>query len=79
MINYFFQRNPLFYSDTIDLTKSFLYLKKRMNSATADTMIVKYTNHVHVYCWNPYLARPFNRAYDNAIMTMKEYNILFIL
>ena len=63
MINDFLERNPLFYSDTIDLTMSFQYLKKRMNSATADTMIFKYTN--HVYCWNSYLAGPFNRACDN--------------
>lgn len=64
MINDFLQRNPLFYSDKIDLTMSFQYLRKRYESKSSpDTTIFRYTN--HIYCWNSNLAGIYNREYNN--------------
>jgi len=64
MINDFLERNPLFYSDKIDLTMSFQYLRKRYESKSSpDTTIFRYTN--HIYCWNSNLAGIYNRSYNS--------------
>jgi hypothetical protein len=63
MINDFLDRNPLFYSDKIDLTMSFQYMKKRSETSNSpDSMIFKFTN--NIYCWNSYLAQEYNRLFN---------------
>ena len=66
MINDFLQRNPLFYSDKIDLSMSFQFMRKRKEEKfSMDSTIFRFSN--HIYCWNSYLASPYNRNFeDNA-------------
>ena len=64
MINNFLERNPLFYSDKIDLSMSFQYTKKRTeeNFSTYST-IFRFSN--LIYCWNLSLAETYNRKNDD--------------
>jgi uncharacterized short protein YbdD (DUF466 family) len=62
MLNNFLQRNPLFFSNKIDLTTSFQYLRKRKEKSN-DSVIFKYSN--LVYCWNENLAEIYDKKPDN--------------
>ena len=62
MLNDFLERNPLFYSNKIDLTMSSQYTKKRKEIYSEDSEILRYTN--EKYCWNRYLCYPYNRYYN---------------
>ena len=64
MISDFLERNSLYYSDTLDLTMSFQFIKKRMNNkgCSPDSMLFRFTN--HFYCWNSNLAAEFNRTFE---------------
>ena len=59
MINNFLGRNLLFFSDRVDLTISFNYLKKNLldNNEGKETNIFNHSN--LKYCWNSYLANDF--------------------
>ena len=64
MINDFLQRNPLFYSDKIDLSMSFQFMRKRREEKySIDSTIFRFSN--HIYCWNSFLASQYNRSFDN--------------
>ena len=64
MINDFLERNPLFYSDKIDLSMSFQFMRKRVEERrdTPDSTIFRFSN--QIYCWNSFLADPYNRYYN---------------
>ena len=63
MINDFLKRNPLFYSEKIDLSMSFQYTKKRIEqNITPYSTIFRFSN--INYCWNYSLANSYNRKYD---------------
>lgn len=61
MINDFLKRNPLFYSDKLDLSMSFQFTKKRIEEkgTTLDSTIFRFSN--EIYCWNSHLAEEYNR------------------
>ena len=77
MINDFLERNPLFYSDKIDLSISFKFFKKRLeeNGPTPETAILRFSN--DIYYWNKYLAKEYNRYYgDNEGLKCFVYPII---
>ena len=57
MLDNFLERNPLYYSDKMDLTLSILNMKKKLNSIPK-SHIFKYT--VSQYCWNYSMAKCFD-------------------
>ena len=57
MLDDFLERNPLYYSDSIDLTISLLNMKKKMDTVPK-SHIFKYT--VSQYCWNYSMAKCFD-------------------
>ena len=57
MLDNFLERNPLYYSDKIDLTISLLNMKKKMDSEPK-SHIFKYT--VNQYCWNYVMGKNFD-------------------
>ena len=57
MLDDFLERNPLYYSDNIDLTLSALNMKKKMD-IVPKSHIFKYT--VSQYCWNYSIAKCFD-------------------
>ena len=57
MLDNFLERNPLYYSDKIDLTISALNMKKKMDTIPK-SHIFKYT--VSQYCWNYSMAKIFD-------------------
>ena len=57
MLDNFLERNPLYYSDQIDLTISILNMKKKMGTEKKSN-IFKYT--VSQYCWNYSMAKCFD-------------------
>ena len=57
MLDDFLERNPLYYSDKIDLTISILNMKKKIETETK-SHIFKYT--INQYCWNFSMAKCFD-------------------
>ena len=57
MLDNFLERNPLYYSDKIDLTISTLNMKRKMDTIPK-SHIFKYT--VNQYCWNYSMAKIFD-------------------
>ena len=57
MLDNFLERNPLYYSDKIDLTISILNMKNKVNTVPK-SHIFKYT--VSQYCWNYSMAKCFD-------------------
>ena len=57
MLDNFLERNPLYYSDKIDLTISTLNMKRKMDTIPK-SHIFKYT--VSQYCWNYSMAKIFD-------------------
>ena len=57
MLDYFLERNPLYYSDKIDLTISFANMVKKENEIPK-SHIFKYT--VNQFCWNYSMAKCFD-------------------
>ena len=57
MFDDFLERNPLYYSDKLDLTVSTLNLQKSMKT-TPKSNIFKYT--ISQYCWNYSMAKRFD-------------------
>ena len=57
MFDDFLERNPLYYSDKLDLTISILNLQKSMKT-TPKSNIFKYT--ISQYCWNYSMAKRFD-------------------
>ena len=63
MINDFLERNPLFYSDKIDLSMSFQFIrKKKEEMISPSSTIFRFSN--QIYCWNSHLADDYNRKFD---------------
>ena len=63
MINDFLARNPLFYSDKIDLSISFQSMRKRLDEKkdSPNSAIFRFSN--QIFCWNSFLAEAYNRNY----------------
>ena len=63
MINDFLERNPLFYSDKLDLSISFQAIRKRLDEKmnSPDSAIFRFSN--RIFCWNSFLAEAYNRNY----------------
>ena len=65
MINDFLERNPLFYSDKIDLSMSFQFIRKKKGEMLSpSSTIFRFSN--HIYCWNSHLAEEYNRKFDES-------------
>ena len=65
MLDDFLERNPLYYSDKIDLTISLLNMKSQIN-AEPKSQIFKYT--INQYCWNYSMAKCFDyEGMDNFV------------
>ena len=58
MLDDFLERNPLYYSDKLDLTISALNMQKKMKEKTTKSKIFKYT--INQYCWNYSMAKYFD-------------------
>ena len=58
MLDDFLERNPLYYSDKLDLTISRLNMQKKMKEKTTKSKIFKYT--INQYCWNYSMAKYFD-------------------
>ena len=61
MINDFLGRNCLFFSDRVDLTMSFRYLKKKIDNYNENIWTNIFTFSNMKYCWNSFLAKCFIR------------------
>ena len=58
MLDDFLERNPLYYSDKLDLTISMLNMKKKIETEPK-SHIFKYT--INQYCWNYSMAKCFDK------------------
>ena len=58
MLDDFLERNPLYYSDKLDLTISRLNMQKKMKEKTTKSKIFKYT--INQYCLNYSMAKYFD-------------------
>ena len=61
MMNDFLERNSLFYSDNLDLSMSFQYIRKCPTDPISE--ILRFSN--DIYCWNRYLISPYNRYFND--------------
>ena len=72
MMNDFLERNSLFYSDKLDLSISFQYIRKRKEVLSIDSEILRFSN--HIYCWNRNLIDPYNRYYIEGLPNKESKN-----
>jgi len=72
MMNDFLERNSLFYSDKLDLSMSFQYIRKRKEALSIDSEILRFSN--DIYCWNRNLIYPYNRYFNEGLPNKGEKN-----
>ena len=74
MMNDFLERNSLFYSDKIDLSISFQFLRKRIEidpkGLSPNSEILRFSN--DIYCWNRYLINPYNRYFKGELINEEK-------
>jgi len=70
MMNDFLERNSLFYSDNLDLSMSFQYIRKCPSDPVSE--ILRFSN--EIYCWNRYLINPYNRYFNEGLPNEGEKN-----
>ena len=70
MMNDFLERNSLFYSDNLDLSMSFQYIRKSPSDPVSE--ILRFSN--EIYCWNRYLINPYNRYFNEGLPNEGEKN-----
>ena len=70
MMNDFLERNSLFYSDNLDLSMSFQYIRKCPTEPVSE--ILRFSN--DIYCWNRYLINPYNRYFNEELLKEGERN-----
>lgn len=72
MINDFLERNCLFYSDKIDLSLSFQQMRKKIEEGkySPESSVFRFSN--RIFCWNSFLAEPYNRYFNEVNKTTNE-------
>ena len=70
MMNDFLERNSLFYSDDLDLSMSFQYLRKCPTEPVSE--ILRFSN--DIYCWNRHLIYPYNRYFNKGLSNEESKN-----
>jgi hypothetical protein len=69
-MNDFLERNSLFYSDNLDLSMSFQYIRKCPTEPVSE--ILRFSN--DIYCWNRHLIYPYNRYFNEGLPNEESKN-----